>query len=1019
MKSVSLTAVLILTINILFSFTPRFMSDPAISPDGENICFVYQYDLWTVNFNGGIAHRLTSTEANESGPVFSPDGKYIAYSSNKTGIYSVYIIPTTGGKSRLITEESGSVIAWYPDGKSLLLTKKIPGKPSFLIKININNLKISEVAGIGDFYGDISKDSKHIIYNKHGYPYREKYKGTLNGDLWEINLISGKYTQLTDTPFTERYPKYSYLKDDIIYFCQPIKDVFQLMKVTNHNFTQPEQLTHFKTWSVRDISISKNTDRIVFEHFDKIWKYNPKTKKSSELKITINEDCFDSPIVQKNIIGLADTYSVSPDGKWIAFSYKYDLFAVPTKGGDVKQLTFTQNGIDQITIMKDNKTIYFTSFVKGNPELFSLSITDSRKIKHYGWENVFINRIKCGLNNQLYLSLSFKNKSSRLAVFNPQTENYTLLIKNKVIWTDLVISPDSTYALYAETKSETFNRELYLYDFKTKKSKKIFENHGWIGNIFWGKDGTSVFFNISKNIVRLDLYAKNDFISEKDNWKQIVNPSKQKKEKSKIKNRTKIDFENIDTRISTIIDKDGWNYVIAVPNDSIIYYYHSYQNKKQIRSISYFGKHDNQLISLQNSASDISYNHSSKSFFAKIGNRLFHGNSSIIDKAIKYEFHYNYDKYILNKNIFYQVWRAFGNGFYDSNMHKTNWNKIRTKYAQFSKYLINTSTLEMVVDEMIGEVNASHTGFYPRDESKIKNHEIAFIGAEFDYYNIPEKGIRIKKVYFSSKLNQPYMIKKGNILISIDGQNIDKNHTLNSLLSEKVNKKIKLTFKTNNKIKTIIVKGLSYSQQSKLQYDNWVKERENYVNNWSKGKIGYLHIKSMNEECLKKFRQDLYTKNYNKKALIIDVRNNGGGRIHDDLIEELTKKSYGILSRRYMDSKKVQTPANVFSLPKVVLINENSFSDAEIFPHLVKELNLATIIGVATSGSVIGTSPHKLMDGSSMRMPSNGWWLLNKTNMETNGCQPDITVKMSPEDIIKDNDVQLKKAVSELLKRIK
>ncbi len=1019
MKSISLTAILILSINILFSFTPHFMSDPAISPDGNKVCFVYQNDLWSVNFEGGIAQRLTATDANESGPVYSPDGKFIAYSSNKSGVYGIYIIPKDGGKAKFITNESGSLVSWYPNGKSLLLTKHTPGEPTFFIKINIDNLKISEVAGIGDFYGDISKDAQHIIYNKHGYPYREKYKGTLNGDLWEINLKNNSYTQLTNTLFSERYPKYSYSQKDVIYFCQPIKDVFQLMKVTNHDFLHPEQLTSFKTWSARDIDVANKNDRIVFEHFDKIWKYNPLTKKSSELKIRINEDCSNNPIVHKNLKNNADNYAVSPDGKWIAFSYKYDLFAVPTNGGEVKQLTFSQNGIDEITIMNDNKTVYFTSYLKGNTELFSLSITNPEEIKHYGWKNTFINRLEHSINDKLYLSISTKNKSSRLAVFNPENGNYRILAKNKVVWTNFVVSPDSTYALYAETKSETFDRILYLYDFKSGKSKQIYQNYGWIGNIFWGKDGTSAFFNQSKNIVRLDLFAKKDFENEKDNWKKIFEPKKKTEKKKKI--TTKIDFKNIDSRITSIINKDGWNYIVAVPNDSTIYYCHSFKDKKDIRSISYFGKNDKLLKSLGNSSSNISYNSKTKLLFAISNGKLFKSKISGMEnpKPIGYEFSYDYNKNKLNVNVFYQAWKAFGNGFYDSKMQGVNWNKIGKKYSKFSEYLTNTSTLGMVVDEMIGEVNASHTGFYERDESKIKNLPIAYLGAEFDYNNIPQKGIKFKKIYLGAKLNQPFNLKENDILLAVDGINIDRKHTLNSLLTDKINKKIKLKISQKGKIINVEIKGLSYSQQSRLRYDNWVNERENMVNKWSNGKIGYLHIKSMDQPSLAKFRQDLYAKNYDKKALIIDVRNNGGGRIHNDLIEELTKKPYGILARRYMDGKKVQTPANVDSMPKVVLINQNSFSDAEIFPHLIKELKLATIIGVATSGSVIGTSPHKLMDGSSMRMPSNGWWLLDNTNMESNGCQPDIEVKMSPENIINDNDLQLKKAVEELQKQIK
>ncbi len=137
-----------------------------------------------------------------------------------------------------------------------------------------------------------------------------------------------------------------------------------------------------------------------------------------------------------------------------------------------------------------------------------------------------------------------------------------------------------------------------------------------------------------------------------------------------------------------------------------------------------------------------------------------------------------------------------------------------------------------------------------------------------------------------------------------------------------------------------------------LYYDNWVEERAQKVADLSKGKIGYLHIRSMNSRSYDKFIQDLFAQNYDKEALIIDVRNNGGGNIHEALMEELTRVSYGMSSSRNTGGEPYKTPANSWEKPMVVLINENSFSDAEIFPNLFKQQGLGKVIGMPTSGSV-------------------------------------------------------------------
>jgi len=204
-----------------------------------------------------------------------------------------------------------------------------------------------------------------------------------------------------------------------------------------------------------------------------------------------------------------------------------------------------------------------------------------------------------------------------------------------------------------------------------------------------------------------------------------------------------------------------------------------------------------------------------------------------------------------------------------------------------------------------------------------------------------------------------------------------------------------------------------------MYYDDWVSERSDKVEKYSNGRIGYLHVRSMDNSSYRRFFQDLFAENFDKEALIVDVRNNGGGNISDDLIEVLTKKKYAISSSRQFGAKKVSAPGNIWDKPIVLLIDENSMSDAEIFPIIFKELNVGKIIGMPTSGYVIGTYGRDLMDGSSMRLPSEGWYRLNGVNMEGNGAVPDIEVPQSFKQILADDDVQLKRAVEELIDDLK
>ena len=385
-------------------------------------------------------------------------------------------------------------------------------------------------------------------------------------------------------------------------------------------------------------------------------------------------------------------------------------------------------------------------------------------------------------------------------------------------------------------------------------------------------------------------------------------------------------------------------------------------------------------------------------------------------EIIKNEFKYEYDKLKLNETVFERVWTEFGRGFYDPEMHGRDWRKIRQRFSQFTKYAHSMNVLETIVDEMIGEVDASHTGFYPRVEEQTQTYAQAHGGFTLDFQSYPKKGVVIQKIFRKSKLNKPYNIKAGDILLEVDGIKIGKNTDISTLFRNKVGDKIKLKIQSGKEEKNIVIKGLNWSQNNSLHYDNWVEERRQMVAEISNGKVGYLHIRGMNETSYQKFLQDLFAENYEKESLIIDVRNNGGGHLTDKLIEVLTKEVYATTTKRYFDDFKRESPANTWQKPIVLLINENSFSDAEIFPAIFKHKKLGTIIGMPTSGSVIGTSPYEFMDGSSMRMPSNGWFTADGVNMEGNGMQPDIYVEPTPEQIIADDDVQLKKAIEELLK---
>ncbi|MBN2830441.1 MAG: PD40 domain-containing protein [Candidatus Cloacimonetes bacterium] len=1018
-KIIILLIAVIAISSALVAYEPHFMDDPAISPDGDTVCFAYMGDLWLVPFDGGVARRITKSEPAESNPLFSPNGKMIAFNSNRDGSRRIYVMPSEGGEARMVRDESLNLDSWFHDSKNLLASKSWPyEKQSMNFKLSLDGETFTQINSYTDSYSTLSPDDNKIIYNEHGLPYRESYTGSLNGELWEYDLRLKKYTRLTNTETTERYPVYSN-KEDKIYFAASDGKIFQLYCVEKRDFGSPKKLTDFKEWSVRDIDIAVKNDRIVFELFDELWRYDPKASfnKVSKIDIDIQEDTWYELDVYEDVVNRFSNIAVSGDEKLLAFSYKYDLFAMPVKGGEVKQLTHDQRGIHDLYILPDNRTIIFSAYEDGVNKLYRVNILEPEKIEKIAWSSdKHIDSVNSAPKKQYIIDYSEGvEKVNRIALMDSTATNFKVIKKDNTPWSNFEISDNGKYALYITRDSGVWNSHIHFYEFETEWDKIIYSNDSWTSGLTWGKDNNSIFFTNDKVLYRMDLSPVSEFKFQKDNWLDIYADSL-KTETEKLEDIA-VDWDHLNERITPIVKKSNWASVFTVRNDSILYYW---QDKKLFK-VNYQGKNEKLIYTFNHDWNSWEYIFDKNIVYFVGGNLLYKvdlnsGSSAEINNSFKY----SYNKFELNRNVFKQVWGDFGRGFYDPYMHNVDWNSAFDKYYPYTRYMYESGLLSDIVEEMIGEVNASHTGFYPRSERNGRWHQGAYLGAKLDWSTDLKKGILLSKVYLFTQLSEFYKIKDGAVLLSINGIDINKDTAVDPLLRNKAGEKLKLEIEQDGKVIEAEIKALSWREQYQTAYRTWEETRKERVRA-ANPDLGYIHVKAMGETDFDRFNEDLFSTEFDKKGLILDLRGNSGGRVHDKILEVLSKKYYAWESDRGSGAVKYMAPAKVFDKPIVLLIDEGSFSDGEIFPHIFKFLKMGTVIGVPTSGSVIGTVPHSLMDGSSMRMPRNGWWLADEkmTNMEGNGAQPDIIVEMTPDDIVNDNDTQLQKAIEVLLEEIK
>jgi tricorn protease len=355
--------------------------------------------------------------------------------------------------------------------------------------------------------------------------------------------------------------------------------------------------------------------------------------------------------------------------------------------------------------------------------------------------------------------------------------------------------------------------------------------------------------------------------------------------------------------------------------------------------------------------------------------------------------------------------------FYDPGMHGVDWERMKSMYEPLLDHVGEQDDLNDVINMMIGELNASHTGHAGggrgRGQSGDAGDQTRHPGFDLE----PSDGyFRVTHIYRNGPADKDYVkISVGDYILAIDGQELKA--TDNYWKHFTLAPGSRLEFTVNSKPAkegawTAKVTPVSGNQFSNLQYQRWVDERRAMVDKLSNGEIGYLHIRQMNEPSLRQFERDLGMCR-DKKALVIDQRFNPGGNIDQELLQILGQRQYQYTRQR--DSVIVQRPLNGFFGPKVVLENERSTSDAEVFPDGFRTLKLGKVVGVTTYGAVIGTGSYTLMDGSTIRTPGSGLWNVNGTNLENYGVPPDIYVDNTPADFLQGRDAQLEKAV-ELLK---
>lgn len=1056
----------------IFAQIPGFPKDPALSPDGNEVCFVFAGDLWLVPFSGGDARRLTDTKAQEWGPSWSPDGQWIAFNANREGQTYPYLISAQGGEAEVIIRQGYTIADWFQDSKNLLVLRGTREFGYSAYKLPIDGKRAVLLADVADRWASLSPDNGKIVFSRYGDAYREAYTGSLNGDLWLYDIAAKEYTRLTETKLSERYPRFSYTSNSL-YYCYSDGQSYQLTRADNMRFKRSHKISNLPRFSARDLSIARHNDRIVFEYFDEIYKYDPAAAGADQvqkLNIRIISDMWQNPIREYDMENDIVDFAVSDDEMLVSFTYKYDNFLVPLKGGEPKQLTHDHSGWANMMFLSDRELI-LSKLDQGRDKLFHVSLEKDKDpvlkpVAWFGADSLSIQDIIKDAQGRWQIKYQDHISAGRIAIADKGKTNLLAMNTPGLVISNFAINKSGTHAAYCSIDNKYYMRGLYIYEFATDTHRKVLSDERNISNIHWSADYRSLIFTRNRNLYRLDLVPRDEFEYDKDYWAEVFEPPAEAEEDDK--QETKSETESKD--IAPLIDDEA-----AEPNTQEdeseteeteeVEEVEEEEPEREVE-IVWEGLDKRMYPLYQGSMSDLyvirvlsdsTFLFLDRAWFNQNETSLYKGNIygttktketdlgknslafKLVDKTLYYlddykiksyntdtgksneitiSMKYSYDVNELNKRVFEQAWGLFADNFYDPNMHGQNWKQLYQEYHPYLDKARDINDVAGIIDEMVGDLNASHTGFYPRQEEESTFKATAHLGVEFDDSERLPAGIRISRVYPNTRLASFYKVKEGDIITKLDEVEIKPDTPLDSLLADKVDKKISFSIQHDEELIEGFLTGLSSRKMYDLWYEYKVNRNREIVSQASDGRVGYIHVSAMGTSDYEKFYNEYFRDNHDKEALILDFRGNRGGRVHDEILSLLTKKNYAYSYSRAYGPDLRPEPRFGITVPTVVLVDENSFSDGEIFSIVYQELKLGKVIGYPSSGAVIGTRERTLLDGSRMRMPGTGWFKVDGTNMEGTGAIPDIIVEHSINDIVHRNDKQLARAIKEIMKEI-
>jgi len=1027
---------------------------PVWSPDGEHIAFASDrhgnFDVFIMPSSGGEARRLTFHSADDDPSDFTPDGKAVIFESSRTDDAECVLFP------------SGVLAELYSVSVE-------GGTPSMLLTTPALNARYD------------STGERMLYEDRKGYEnaLRKHHTSSVARDVWLYDVESGEHTKLTSFAGEDRDPHFA-ADEESMYFLSEREGDFNVFRMPLEPGADATQLTSFEDHPVRHLSHAARA--LAFSWHGEIY-HMPVDGKPRMIPIEIAVDGRLARPAPRTVTGGVTEFAASPNGKEIAFVARGDVFVTSVDFRTTRAVTNTPQQERSVQFSPDGRSLVYAGERRGSWNIYRASLVDDDELYFFSAtkieEEPLVETMAESFQPQYSPDgekVAYLHNRTTLRVLDLETGDAPVVLPGDAFYSysdgdyQFEWSPDSRWlAVHFYNRGRAFVSEIGLVaaDGSTEEpndlTKSGYNDVGpnWAmegGAILWASDrygerahgSWGAEYDVMASFLTQDAHDR--FRLSKEEY-TLQKELEEKREKEPVEDAEsgedaeesaaasdegdeaieeeedevdpiEIDLDGMESRIvrMTIHSSDLGGYALS-PEGDALYYLARFESgydlwKREIREES-----TRILVKLNAGSAAMQMTEDGSALFLladgslskidpKSGERtgISFSGTQVVDETRERE-------YLLD-----HVWRQTLQKFYRPDMHGVDWRFYREQYEPKLEGVSNNRDLAEVLSELLGELNASHTGAYYISGGGDGAARTSSLGLLYDN-DFAGPGMRIVEVLQGGPLDRAELdIEAGMVITHVDGVAVE-DANFYRLLDGKARDRVRLTLRsTDGAEHEEVVKPGSLGEEDELRYRRWVRTRRDHVEEISDGRLGYVHVRGMNDASFRQFYSEVLGRHFDKEAIIVDTRFNGGGWLHDDLATFLTGENYVNLYPRNDEAPGIRyfgEPANRWSKPSIVVMSESNYSDAHFFPWVYTELEIGDTVGMPVPGTATAVWWERLHTGDLVfGIPQVGTKGLDGKYLENRQLEPTHLVRLDPESAEAGVDTQIDAAVEILLEQL-